>query len=786
MLRVYDSLHNAIAPLTDYEGLCVSEEINGETQIEFSMPKTELNRIKEEYYIRTPENEFIIKEISVDSDDLVKVVAKINVEELKGTPVKYFETVEKTVESCLQLALSYCPGGWTIESDITKKRTLRQSQKSVWDIIQSALDLYIAEMTVDAIAKKITIKSKIGEDKGSYLMEGLNLRNLSISSDTYDLVTRIYPVGADGLTIADVNDGCLYVENHEYSNKILAMYWEDNRYTIAENLRDDAIEKLDTLARPTRSYNASVIDLATAAGLNVFDYHIGDTVWLKSELTNEKHRIVSIKRYPDEPEKNTCVLSTNLSSLVSYMEDNLSATQAVELVVTQDGRIDKSKVDLDGAGVPAGGTKGQVLAKYSDEDGDVIWKTVSSVSGAGITIEELEAMIKIKSEDIQDGAITHAKIGEAAITEANIADAAISRAKIQQAAIGTAQIDDAAITSAKIGAAEIDGAHLKVGIIDTAHIKDGSINSAKIENAAITTAKIGAAQITEALIADAAVTTAKIHDLAVDTAKIKDGAILNAKIGDAEVDSAKITDAAIDDAKIKNGSITNAKIADATITSAKILTLDAGLIKSGTIQTERLLITGQTESGMKSIVLTINELNGTPQLSSTTIDGGSITDRTITAENIMTGSITANEIEANTITGDKIAAGAITADHIGAGTITADKIAGGTITLGQLNQSAIDSILGDSKSYTDQKTAYYGQFLNFNSEDGLTIGSGETAFKTVIDSEKISFSQGSQELAYINKDKMYITDGEITNSLTLGHYVFVPRVSGNLSIVWRD
>lgn len=80
------------------------------------MPRTELDRIKEEYYIRTPDNEFIIKEVSIDtSSDMVNVVAVVNVEELKGTPIKNFESVEKTPLSCIQLALSYvAESGWTV------------------------------------------------------------------------------------------------------------------------------------------------------------------------------------------------------------------------------------------------------------------------------------------------------------------------------------------------------------------------------------------------------------------------------------------------------------------------------------------------------------------------------------------------------------------------------------------------------------------------------------------------------------------------------------------------
>lgn len=769
MLKLYDTFHNALNPLLNYEGLCVDEQVNGETQISFSAPKQELDKLKEEYYIRTPDNEFVIKEISIGSDDLVKVVAKINIEELKGTPIKYFETIAKTPYSCISLALSYCTGGWTVVSDITKKRTLRQSQKSVWDIIKNCLNLYMAEMRIDAINKVITIKSKVGEDKGCYLMEGLNLSKLDISSDTYDLVTRIYPVGANGLTIADVNDGQLYVENNEYSNKIIAMYWEDNRYTIAEDLRDDALEKLEALAKPSRSYSCSVIDLATAAGLDIFDYNVGDTVWLKSEYANEKHRIVSMKSYPEEPEKNTCVLSTNLSSLVGYVEDNLSASDAVQLVITQDGRIDPSKVDIEGgggSGVPAGGTTGQALVKLSEADGDVAWRTVFGDGGV-LTIEEIEALITIKSQNIQDGAITNAKIGQAAIQSANIADAAITHAKIAEAAIDTTNIVIGSIT----------GALIQSGEITNAHIVDGAINSAKIEDGAITNAKIGLAAIKEANIKDGSITTAKIANAAIDTAKIKDGSINTAKIGQAAIIAAHIQDGSITNVKIANGAIDNAKIADASITSAKILELDAGKITTGLLQTERLLITGESADGsIKSIVLTLNEINGTPQLSTSTIDGGSITKRTISADNIMAGTITGLEIQANSIN----------STHIQADSITADKIAGGSITLNKIDPSAIDNILNSSKEYTDEAVAYYGEFLQFSAKDGLTIGSNSTPMKTVIDSQEIGFYDGEKKMAYVNSEEFGISRGRIQDQLTFGHYVWQVRDNGNLSVFWRD
>jgi hypothetical protein len=88
--------------------------------------------------------------------------------------------------------------------------------------------------------------------------------------------------------------------------------------------------------------------------------------------------------------------------------------------------------------------------------------------------------------------------------------------------VGTTNIENAAITNAKIGDLAVDSAKIADAAIVTAKIADGNITNAKIANATITTAKIGDAQITTALIKDAAISTAKIGDAQITNAKIAD------------------------------------------------------------------------------------------------------------------------------------------------------------------------------------------------------------------------------------------------------------------------
>lgn len=230
---------------------------------------------------------------------------------------------------------------------------------------------------------------------------------------------------------------------------------------------------------------------------------------------------------------------------------------------------------------------------------------------------------------------------------------------------------------------------------------EGKLNLVRITNltaemARIAQAEVGKASIGEAQIVDASITRAKIAALAVDSAKIADAAITAAKIADASITTAKIENAAIHTAQIALGAITaalieqgaigEAQIADASITSAKIVELNADLIKSGTLATERLLLTGPDgviyEINATAAGLTAEELTDAQYQQK--LNGTVLVAKSVTAEQIAAGTITANEILAGTITGAEIAAETIEGSNIKAGTLTTSHVTadfGETLTL---------------------------------------------------------------------------------------------------------
>lgn len=66
-------------------------------------------------------------------------------------------------------------------------------------------------------------------------------------------------------------------------------------------------------------------------------------------------------------------------------------------------------------------------------------------------------------------------------------------------------------------------------------------------------------------------------------------------------------------------------------------------------------------------------------------------------------------------------------------------------------------------------------------DGSIILGEVNNDLMLKISNDKISFLQNGIEVAYMTDNKLYITDGELLNSLQLGKFAFYPRTSGNLS-----
>lgn len=348
-MQIFDDKKKRIGTLSGFKDRAITTTLDsGDKELTFDYPASGalVDLLKEEYYIRTKTDEFVLKAVE-KGEQFNKYTAVLNVEELEGTAFPYgFESDEQTIKACLEFAFEGT--GWHVGTcTVTKKRTIdEQESVTAWDVLQKCLATYRCECIIHSLTKTIDIYDRIGSDRGCYFMEGLNLRKISLKSDTYDFYTRIYPIGKDGIT-PEWLTGKDYIDNFQYSSKIKAYVWKDERYTNTTSLIEDATAKIEEMSRPYKAYTAEVVDLAKASEKykDILSYGIGDTVTLvsKKTRTKEKQRIVKITEYPETPKKNTVEISNARKTFAEIQKEETAA--ATEEAISISNRATKKVLE---------------------------------------------------------------------------------------------------------------------------------------------------------------------------------------------------------------------------------------------------------------------------------------------------------------------------------------------------------------------------------------------------------------------------------------------------------
>lgn len=389
---------------------------SGDRELSFKYPSDGemVDRLKEEYYIRTKDDEYVIRKKKTGAQ-FNEYTAQLNVEELEGAVFPYgFESKEQTIRACLEFAFEGT--GWKVGvCQITKKRTINKDEETnAWKVLQDCLSTYRTECKINSLTKTIDIYEQIGSDRGRYFIEGLNLKKLTVTSDTYDFYTRLIPLGKDGIGIEWL--GKPYLENYQYSSKIKTYVWSDERYTNTTSLIEDGIAKLDEMSKPYVAYAADVIDLARQSEKysSVFDYDIGDTVWMISRKTRtkEKQRIVKLTEYPESPQKNTVELSNATKTFTEVQQEatDQAKSEAIKIAnssakkVLEDGYYTKTEVETH---ITASKEEIELGVSKTYETKTIVDQKIKSANDLTdeklteySTTEEMNAAIKVQADSI--------------------------------------------------------------------------------------------------------------------------------------------------------------------------------------------------------------------------------------------------------------------------------------------------------------------------------------------------------------------------------------------------
>lgn len=484
MLKLYNKEHVAIDTLTDTKDLKIEYVLSGEDLLEFSLSISDekINLLEEEGYIRTKDNEYVIKAID-PSDNFKRFSCNINVEALVGKAIASFDTSNNNVNDTIRLAIAGT--GWILaDNNITKRRTVRLTNTNALEVLREVRKVFRVDIRYDAINKIIYVYEQFGEDRGVYFSDELNLKSFSIPSDTYDYVTRLYPKGKDGLTIASINNGKEYIENFQYSNKVLELIWEDNRYTDVNSLKEDAEVKLDELSKPKRTYQASISDLAKQSEeYNFLDFFLGDTITLlsKQEKFRDKQRIVKYIQYPDDPSQNSCELGNTTLTFEELQKENEAKNNTIDAITSDNGTIDGSKVE----NLPAENITNLDVEVAKIVNLEAISIKVNKLEAANVTItgklnsiEGEFGTLKANIATIDKITVTHT----AQINNLEAKKASIVQLEAVFATIGTVEAEVAKIQTLVNGNLTSENIHSLHLTSASVTVENGFIKNAMIEN----------------------------------------------------------------------------------------------------------------------------------------------------------------------------------------------------------------------------------------------------------------------------------------------------------------
>ena len=312
MIKIYDTSYSFVSVVDSYKDMCVKTVLEtGTKSLSFKLPMTPefIGMISEEYYVETADYNYVVKEIIMDTNDFFTVYCNANLEDFKGNILPTFDALDISVESCIKKIIDELQLPWAVVmySSLKDKVEYKLKQVTVYECLQQVKEDYGLEYWFDTKNKKLRVYDAIGNDKGMCFMNELRLKSLSRQGQSYDFATVLYPIGKDGLTIEDVNNGKQYIENHDYSQKKITAYYENEDIEYAEDLKRKAEEYLAVISSPVVSYKVELSSLPP--GIN-----IGDNIILIDNIKKirQKQRVVKIINYPDSPEKDTVELSNEV------------------------------------------------------------------------------------------------------------------------------------------------------------------------------------------------------------------------------------------------------------------------------------------------------------------------------------------------------------------------------------------------------------------------------------------------------------------------------------------
>lgn len=325
---------------TVFEDTAIDHEINKLSFLRFTTPYNEPStRLIAGGYLIQYRNKIFIVHIKRKSwrggERVLEVTAEQRATELTGQNVPLFSVKQQTAQQAAMSVLQGNRYGWTLgdveSAEINSIEPIEN--KNVLINLMTIADVYRLELEFDDLNKVVHFRKQLGTNRGTILSCGYNMEEIDETEDmTGDFGTRIIPIGKDGLDISEVSPGGEnYIDADTQSLYGVIDYVWKTEITNPTLLYEMAQAQLELIKHPLKSYEAKVIDLKEAFGVEEYGFELGDTVKVKEESLDIliTSRVVKVIEKPTNPE-NTEITIDNLP--INYREMQVKFAEMLEYV----------------------------------------------------------------------------------------------------------------------------------------------------------------------------------------------------------------------------------------------------------------------------------------------------------------------------------------------------------------------------------------------------------------------------------------------------------------------
>lgn len=298
MIKLYSSSMEFLGATAAYFNLQITEElVTGYKIAQFQLPYSS-NLLKEEMKVEIDNYMYVIKEVNMEREDYYSAFCKPYFGKLCGKKVDVLSGYSMSLASCMDSVLEDTDWVAIFEERIAGSYTIELRQKTALEAVQYLKNLFNVEMYFDTKAKAIFITNQRGIYRDTFFFNEASLRYCKVQSNTYDLITRLIPVGKNGVTINMVNNGCLWLEDHRYTDEVITGYYVNTKVENADDLKNIAEYKLKDAAIPHSTYKIAVSQLDAHIG-------VGDQIRVIDEIkgVDKIERVKKVVTYPQSPDK---------------------------------------------------------------------------------------------------------------------------------------------------------------------------------------------------------------------------------------------------------------------------------------------------------------------------------------------------------------------------------------------------------------------------------------------------------------------------------------------------